>query len=166
MELATSWVKRIALQEASDDGPNVPVEKALRLAAHGYYERAGSILRAWTLQSAMNEAALDEAVTGRRWQSAAAQKPRPKTKPTHRSEIVTAMRRARKDDQTLDQFLESAANDCVEGLTIERIEAHAVETWSVECIRVQNSEGTLVEKRVSRSTLEGWRTAAGKVGKP
>lgn len=149
-ELAAQWLEKMAIQE-SDDVENIALEKALRLATTGYYERAGAILRAWILRGAVNMAAIDEAVSGCRKQRSIAKKPRPRNATTQRSETIAAMSRWRSDGQTLENFLDAASVGSIDGVRIKKEPLRGVERFSVEC----NSVAELIQP-VAFSTLEGW----------
>lgn len=47
-QLAEAWMRQLQTQEA-DSVTNIPLEKAINLAAKGEFEKAGRTLRAWTL---------------------------------------------------------------------------------------------------------------------
>ena len=155
-EVFESWVAKIREQEA-EAVENMALEKAIVKATHGDFAAAGSIFRAWIQQSAVNAAALDEALIGRRRQKARARRPRPKKKPTHRSIVIAAMGRYRKQSMTLEKFLDAASVGSIDGLNIKRDAAKGVERWIVEC-----DELDTYKRPVARSTLEGWWADANK----
>ena len=68
-----------------DTVKDAALEKAIKRAAQGEYTKAGAMLRVLVADTADNFAALDEAVTGRRRQKHIASKPRPKNKPTNKT---------------------------------------------------------------------------------
>ena len=93
----------------------------------------------------------------------AAQSPRPKKKPTHRSVAIAAMKSWRKstrtaflDAGTFSDFLDGASEGSVEGLKIELKQLRGVVKYSVD------GDDLLVAKPFSRRTLEDWWTDAGK----
>lgn len=154
-ELAAQWVEKTVAQEAGDVA-NIPLEKALHLAASGKFEKAGTIFREWMLRSAVTMMAFDEAATGRRRQRANAKKPRPKKTPTAQSETVRTMRNWRFDGRTLQDFLDAAKSGSIDGLSITPKVARGVERFAIDC------DGTDAEKTVARSTLERWWADAAK----
>lgn len=89
-------------------------------------------------------------------QSIRAKVPRQKKRPTARSVTIAAMRKARKDGQTLGQFLASAEAGSVEGLEITPANLRGVVRFQIEAEELK--EG----KTVAYSTLEEWFTEAGK----
>lgn len=93
-------------------------------------------------------------------QSIRAKVPRQKKRPTARSVTIAAMRKARKDGQTLGQFLASAEAGSVEALEIKPANLWGVERFELEAEELSKSE------TVSRSTLEEWFTESGKPATP
>lgn len=89
-------------------------------------------------------------------QSIRAKVPRKKKLPTARSVTIAAMRKTRKDGQTLGQFLASAEAGSVDGLEIKPANLRGVERFELEADELR--EGATV----SRSTLEEWFTESGK----
>ena len=91
-------------------------------------------------------------------QSQRASKARPKTKPTHRSITIAAMRQARAEGKTLDAFLAAAANDAIDGLSIKPVDdVKDVERWKVWADEFDDP------KKMSRPGLaDWWRAAASK----
>ena len=55
----------------------IPLEKSLRLAAQGEFERAGKIFRDWFYEGATKKALIEEVKTGKRRQKSNASKERP-----------------------------------------------------------------------------------------
>ena len=80
--------------------------------------------------------------------------------PTAKSVSIAAMRKARKDGQTLGQFLASAEAGSVEGLEITPENLRSVARYTIEAEALRESA------RVAHSTLEEWFTEAGKQATP
>jgi hypothetical protein len=70
-------VVHAALTAEADTARGAALEKALRKAASGDLASAGKLLREYLSEGAIHLAALDEAITGKRRQSANGRKPRP-----------------------------------------------------------------------------------------
>lgn len=90
-------------------------------------------------------------------QSKKAQRPRPKTKPTHRSIAITAMKAWRKktctalsDSGPLADFLNEASEGCDDGLTIVALNRPGVEYFDVDSDKLD------APKRISYRTILGW----------
>ncbi|MBO7410996.1 MAG: hypothetical protein J6T92_03645 [Ottowia sp.] len=92
----------------------------------------------------------------RKRQSIRAQKKRPKKRPTAKSVTIAAMRKARREGQTLEQFLASAAARSVEELEITPAGLQGVECFVIEAEELSKSE------QKSKSTLKEWWSEAGK----
>jgi len=80
--------------------------------------------------------------------------------PTAKSVTIAAMRKARKDGQTLVQFLASAEARSVEKLEITRENLRGVARYTIQADELSESA------RVALSTLEEWFTEAGKQATP
>ncbi len=84
-------------------------------------------------------------------------KPKKRKAPTARSVTIVAMRKARKEGQTLMQFLASASSRSVEEIEIKPYtDKDGSERYEIEADEL--SEGG----DVTHSTLEAWFTVAGK----
>jgi hypothetical protein len=108
------------------------------------------------------EAAMQEAERLRQQDQSMRSKGKPKKRkaPTARSVCIAAMRKARKEGQTLEQFLASAKAGSVEGLEITPANLRGVVRFQIEAEELK--EG----KTVADSTLEEWFTEAGKQTTP
>lgn len=124
--------------------------EALRRAAANDFDSAGRFMREYLTEQIVKVAALDEAVTGKRRQRAVSKKPRPKKGPTHRSIAIAAMQTWRRNDQSLDDFMNAANNGSVDGLTIQAAGTRGVEKYDVDC------DAMTEPKRVSLRTLQEW----------
>jgi hypothetical protein len=69
-------IRTLSLDMDTDSEDVISLEKALRLAASGEVVRAGKIFRDRQSNRAINLAAMDEAITGRRKQTERARRPR------------------------------------------------------------------------------------------
>lgn len=87
-------------------------------------------------------------------------KPKKRKAPTAKSVTIAAMQKARKDGQTLAQFLASAEAGSVEGLEIAPENLRGVARYTIEADALSESA------RVAPSTLEEWFTEAGKQATP
>jgi hypothetical protein len=90
-------------------------------------------------------------------QSARASKSRPKKKPSHRIEVIEAMRIFNYTGATLQAFLDSAAVESIEGITITRVASSKIDAYSVECDDIDSRP-----REVKYRTLEDWWTEAAK----
>ncbi len=87
-------------------------------------------------------------------------KPKKRKAPTAKSVTIAAMRKARKEGQTLTQFLASANARSVERLEIMAENLRGVTRYAIEAEELSKSA------RVAHSTLEEWFTEAGKKASP
>jgi hypothetical protein len=87
-------------------------------------------------------------------------KPKKRKTPTAKSVCIAAMRKARKEGQSLAEFLASAGAGSVEGLEITPANLRGVVRFQIEAEELK--EG----KTVADSTLEEWFTEAGKQTTP
>ena len=87
-------------------------------------------------------------------------KPKKRKAPTAKSVTIAAMRKARKEGQTLTQFLASANARSVERLEIMAENLRGVTRYAIEAEELSKSA------RVAPSTLEEWFTEAGKQTSP
>lgn len=90
----------------------------MRFAARDNLETAGAMLREILTAQAHGYATVEEAFTRKRHQKHIAAKPRTKTKDTHKSLVISAMRKHRKQEKTFMDFMEAAANG-INNITIE-----------------------------------------------
>jgi hypothetical protein len=116
-------------------------------------ERAESLKSVAAIKAAA-EVRVSKAVSD--FQSGRARKPRPKKKPTHRSEAISRMRRFRAEGHTLPDFTE-ADHD---GLTIRSVLKGGVTRYRVENGELRDKKKRIIVKFVARSTLDAWWTAA------
>jgi hypothetical protein len=84
-----------------------------------------------------------------------AKKPRPKKRPTHRNNLIAAMRHFRAEGHTFNEFL-AAAEDSIEGLSIDSAES-GVKRFVIECGAAGETARTVALK-----TLSEWWSVAGK----
>ena len=89
-----------------------------------------------------------------------ASKPRPRKAPTAKSLTVAAMRKARKEGQSLSQFLASAGAGSVEGLEIKPANQRGVERYAID------SDELKEPKTVAMKSLWEWFAEAGKQTTP
>jgi hypothetical protein len=102
-----------------------------------------------TLREAFREATV-KAVSA--FQSDHASKPRPKKKPTHKSEVIAAMRTWRADRHTtLADFLHAAEVSSIPGVSIKLAPLGDVNTYIIDCENVGDDP-----KAVRYRTLEHW----------
>ncbi len=87
-------------------------------------------------------------------------KPKKRKALAAKSVTIAAMRKARKEGQTLTQFLASAGARSVEGLEIMAENLRGVTRYAIEADELSKSA------RVAHSTLEEWFTEAGKQASP
>jgi hypothetical protein len=95
----------------------------------------------------------DRVVT--RKQSNSASNPRPKNMPNIRSLTIELMRKSRASDQTLDQFIESAANRSIKELELEESERNNKRIFKLMSDDLPEKEGEDI-KFFSYSTLNRW----------
>lgn len=93
-------------------------------------------------------------------------KPKKRKAPTEKSVTVAAMRKARKDGQTLAQFLASAEARSVEGLEITSEDRHGLSCYVIYSDELIYPDELIYSDKLRRkkaySTLEEWFTEAGK----
>ena len=92
-------------------------------------------------------------------QQAKARKPRPKRKPTVRTETIAAMASARRDGMEFQDFLDSAQAGSASGISVSRLDRRGVERFLVIADAVTDRDG---EQEVSAGTLRDWWGKAGK----
>jgi hypothetical protein len=85
-------------------------------------------------------------------QSHAARALRPKKKPTHRNEVITAMRPAKKRGDSLAQFLQSAEAESIDDIKITWVEKFG--KYALDTLATGDGH------KVSRRTILDWWAAA------
>ena len=144
------------------DGNNLPeLEKAIRRAAQEDYSTAGTMLRNLVIDGATLIHLSDEFVTGKRRQKRHASKPRPKKSPTNRSLTIESMRKWRKKDHKLEDFIGSAKNENVKDLELKESEKDNKRAFKLQWGSLTQKEDEDI-KLTSYSTLEKWWQEANK----
>lgn len=142
----------------SDGLDDIEIAKIIKLAARGEYDKAGSMLKAFSLRSVEASIYKDEAESGRRKQSLIASKNR--TKKPMKAIVQDSMRRFKNEHRTFDDYLEAAFNGSIEDIELRKLDLKGVERYEVDSLSLETQE------RKSRKTLQNWWSDCDKIVKP